>query len=106
MKLLATFFLSALPCVAIGDAGTGEILPKQWWPSEWGEQDELGAMNRLGAHKVLEAAALISRGRVFDLSRTLDEDIPLFDLTPGRRKYTLSISGAPSWGPSGQNELA
>ena len=106
MKLLATIFLCALSCVAISDEGTGEILPQQWWPSEWGGQDELGAMNRLGTHKVLEATALISRGRVFDLSRTLDEDIPLFDLTPGRRKYTLSIPGAPTWGPMGENKLA
>ena len=52
MKLFATFFLCALSCVAIGDDGTGEILPQQWWPSEWGAQDELGAMNRLGTHKV------------------------------------------------------
>ena len=106
MKLFATFFLCALSCVAIGDDGTGEILPQQWWPSEWGGQDELGAMNRLGTQKVLEAAALISSGRVFDLSRTLDEDIPLFNLTPGRRKYTLSIPGAPTWGPMGENKLA
>ena len=84
---------------------TDEILPQQWWPSEWGAQDELGAMNRLGTHKVLEAAALITRVG-FDLSRTLDEDIPLFDLTPGRRKYTLSIPGAPTWGPMGENKLA
>lgn len=106
MRLLTTFFLLCFASGAIGENISDRILPEKWWPSEWGEQDELGAMNRLGSHKVLEATALISRGRVFDLSRTLDENMPLFALTPGRRKYTLSIPGAPTWGPMGENKLA
>ena len=106
MRLLSTIFLACFSLAALGESTTDQILPEKWWPSEWGEQDELGAMNRLGSHKVLEAAALISQGKVFDLSRTLDENIPLFALTPGRRKYTLSIPGAPTWGPMGENKLA
>jgi kynurenine formamidase len=55
---------------------------------------------------VLEAVALISQGIVYDMTRIVDEDMPLFELTPERRKYTLSIPGAPSWGPLGRNKLA
>jgi kynurenine formamidase len=79
---------------------------KVWWPSEWGKDDELGALNRLTPAKVLEAAQLIERGIVYDMARVFEEDMPLFDLTPGARKYTLSIPGAPTWGPLGENKLA
>ncbi|HLF29634.1 MAG TPA: hypothetical protein VI566_01250, partial [Xanthomonadales bacterium] len=78
----------------------------QWWPSEWGKEDELGALNRLTPAKVLEAAQLIEQGVIYDMTHVFEEDMPLFDLTPGARKYTLSIPGAPSWGPLGENKLA
>ena len=29
---------------------------KKWWPSEWGADDQLGALNRLSPEKVLAAA--------------------------------------------------
>ena len=79
---------------------------KPWWPSEWGAEDQLGALNRLTPAKVLEAAALIKTGTVYDMSHVLEEDMPLFDLTPGKRKYTMTVPGAPSWGPLGENRLA
>lgn len=109
LNIAKTLMLSCVivvSCPVLSEPDTKSILPGKWWPSKWGEQDQLGAMNRLGPHKVLEAAALISQGKVYDLSRILDENIPLFDLTPGRRKYTLSVPGAPSWGPMGENKLA
>ena len=50
-----------------------DITGKKWWPSEWGADDQLGALNRL---------------------------------TPQHRKYTLTVPGATSWGPLGDNRLA
>ena len=79
--------------------------PAKWWPSEWGQEDQLGALNRLTPAKVLEAVQLIQKGVVYDMTHVFEEDMPLFDLTPGARKYTLSIPGAPSWGPLGENRL-
>lgn len=81
-------------------------LPQPWWPSEWGPEDQRGALNRLTPQKVLEAAALIRKGTIYDMGRVVEEDMPLFDLTPGHRKYTLTVPGAPSWGPLGENRLA
>jgi kynurenine formamidase len=83
-----------------------EYVRTPWWPSEWGKDDQLGAMNRLTPAKVLEAVQLIQQGVVYDMGRVFEEDMPLFDLTPGARKYTLSIPGAPTWGPLGENRLA
>ena len=40
------------------------------------------------------------------MGRVFEEDMPLFDLTPQHRKYTLTVPGATSWGPLGENRLA
>ena len=80
--------------------------PEKWWPSEWGADDQLGALNRLTPAKVLEASQLITQGAIYDMTHVFEEDMPLFTLTPEDRKYTLSIPGAPTWGPLGENKLA
>ena len=97
--LLLAVFAAPVPA---GD----QYLPGKWWPSEWGAEDQRGALNRLTPEKVLEAAALIRTGKIYDMGRVFEEDMPLFDLTPGDRKYTLSVPGGPSWGPLGENHLA
>ncbi|MEX2488921.1 MAG: cyclase family protein [Pseudomonadales bacterium] len=79
--------------------------PEKWWPSEWGPEDQLGALNRLTPAKVVEAAQLIEHGNIYDMAHVIDENIPLFNLTPGTRKYTLTTSGGPTWGPMGENKL-
>jgi len=91
--------------VYLGAAESSKYVQQQWWPSEWGPNDQLGALNRLTPEKVLEAASLIRQGVIYDMTHVFEEDMPLFDLTPGSRKYTLSIPGAPSWGPMGENRL-
>jgi kynurenine formamidase len=96
--LLAPFQLQATEPAA--------YTPAQWWPSEWGKDDQLGALNRLTPRKVLEASQLIQQGVIYDMTHVFEEDMPLFNLTPGARKYTLSVPGAPSWGPLGDNKLA
>ena len=78
---------------------------KKWWPSEWGSDDQLGALNRLNPTKVLQAASLIKTGKIYDMAHIFEEDMPLFELTPEDRKYTLTVPGAPSWGPMGDNQL-
>jgi kynurenine formamidase len=101
--------LAAVMFAAAGHAGIAsadDYVRPQWWPSPWGADDQRGALNRLTPAKALEAAALIRAGNVYDLGRVVSEDMPLFDLTPGHRKYTLSVPGAPSWGPLGENRLA
>ena len=70
-----------------------------WWPSEWGEGDERGAINRITSEKVLEAIGLITEGQVYELGRIYETGMPLF---PGRH-YSLTIPGAPTGGPLGKN---
>ena len=48
------------------EAGAQAAHESAWWPSQWGEDDERGAANRLTPEKVLEATALIEEGRVYE----------------------------------------
>jgi kynurenine formamidase len=74
---------------------------RTWWPSPWGPTDERGANNRITPAKVLEAAALIKRGKVYPLSQLLEAGIPLF----GARHVSITIPGGPTGGPFGTHVL-
>ena len=98
--------LIACCCVTANVSYSADNSGKKWWPSEWGADDQLGALNRLTPAKVLAAASLIQEGKIYDMGRVFEEDMPLFSLTPQHRKYSLIIPGATSWGPMGENRLA
>lgn len=49
-----------------------------WFPSRYGAKDEKGALNEVTANKVRQAAALIQRGKVYDLQMTLEPGKPAF----------------------------
>ena len=105
IKYLWAACLVAASCAFSGPSRAAEDSEKIWWPSKWGAEDQKGALNRITPVKVLAAAALITQGKIYDLGRVFEEDMPLFELTPQHRKYTLSVPGAPSWGPLGENKL-
>jgi kynurenine formamidase len=52
-----------------------------WWPSPFGEDDQLGMLNHVDDAKRVEALRLVREGRLYDLGRVLDENAPVF---PGR----------------------
>ena len=58
-----------------------EATAAQWWPSPFGPEDELGALNHVDDAKRLAALSLVREGRMYDLGRVLDETVPVF---PGR----------------------
>ena len=95
--------VGAVPVTLIGLAlgSQGTLAQDVWWPSEWGADDQRGAANRLTPAKVLEAAALITEGRVYSLGRTYEPGMPLF----GNRHYSLTLPGAPTGGPLGENAI-
>jgi kynurenine formamidase len=95
---LATFAL--LLFGASGSLAQEQSVP-DWWPSEWGPDDERGAANRITPQKVLEAISLIEEGRIYELGRVYEPGIPLF----GNRHYSLTIPGSPTGGPIGKNQF-
>ncbi len=106
LLVLLSFLFALLSGNLSAEEGTSGYTPDSWWPSEWGAGDQLGALNRLDSKKILAAAALIRQGKIYDMTRVYSEDMPLFSLTPQERKFTVTIPGAPSWGPLGKNKLA
>ncbi len=52
-----------------------------WWPSKYGADDQAGSLNEIETATMVEAAGLVKEGRVYDLSHTLHQDVPVF---PGR----------------------
>jgi kynurenine formamidase len=73
----------------------------KWWPSEWGPDDQRGAANRVTADKVLAARDLIRTGKVYQLGRMYEQDMPI----PGKRHFSLTIPGRPTGGPLGKNRI-
>jgi kynurenine formamidase len=72
-----------------------------WWPSRWGAEDEAGASNMMTPENVLRVLPLIRTGRIFELGRVYQAEMPLF----GARIFGLRIPGAPTGGPLGSNGL-
>jgi len=102
---VSALLASLLGSVTVTADEDSKYIPEKWWPSEWGSDDQIGALNRLDAGKVLEAVSLIKDGKIYDMTRVYSEDMPFFDLTPGARKLVITSSGAPSWGPAGKNKM-
>ena len=101
MKGLQLLPILLVPLLFWSSANGQAEKESNWWPSEWGDGDERGAINRITSEKVLEAIALIQKGQVYELGRVYEPGMPLF---PGRH-YSLTIPGAPTGGPAGKNQL-
>ena len=66
----------------------------KWWPSQWGEGDQVGATNHMSPQVTMDAASLIQTGKVYSLGRVYEYGMPLF----GQRVFALRIPGAPTGG--------
>ena len=69
-------------------------LGEGWFPSRWCADDERGAGNLLGPHKVLEASRLIRTGEMVSLGFPYRTGMPL---SPGRT-FGLKMPGGPTGG--------
>lgn len=80
----------------------------QWWPSQWGPDDEAGASNWITPGKVKKAAKLIKKGDIYELGRAYEDGMPIPQVVP--RSYSLIIKAeentlGPTFGPFGDNML-
>ncbi|MGE0824897.1 MAG: cyclase family protein [Candidatus Binatia bacterium] len=98
-KMLVAMSVVFLPW-SLSLAQDTPIGPK-WWPSEWGAEDQRGAMNRITPQKILQAASLIKEGKIYQLGRVYEPGMPLL----GNRVYSLTIPGLPNSGPQGKNAI-
>ncbi|GIX49788.1 MAG: polyketide cyclase [Candidatus Tectimicrobiota bacterium] len=98
---MAAGHLARAPHAAEAAPAEENPMGRQWWPSEWGPEDEAGASNRITPAKVLEAASLIKRGHIYRLGMVLEAGIPTF----GARHVSITIPGGPTGGPFGKHQL-
>jgi kynurenine formamidase len=75
------------------------VAQDNWYPSQWGADDQRGAANRITPAKVLEAKNLITRGQTYQMGRIYESAMPVF----GTRHFSLRIPKM--FGPNGTNEM-
>jgi kynurenine formamidase len=77
---------------------------ERWWPSPFGEDDQLGKLNHVDEAKRLAALTSVREGRLYDLSHELHEGVPVF---PGRyfRQTLVSTAHHYNGGGVGDNEV-
>lgn len=91
------------------EAAPNEIAPEEqgpeiWFPSRFGAEDTLGAINFLSSEKVLEAAQLITTGKTYALGIPTGPDTPAY---PGRSYSIITVaSGDGSGNHPGENQLS
>ena len=94
--------------LAVGALGAGAVVSRQadetpigsrWWPSEFGKDDQRGAINRQTDATVKTATGMIRTGRIYQLGRVYEHGMPL----PGKRHFSLTIPGSPTGEPTGKN---
>lgn len=68
--------------------------------SEWGPDDQKGAKNRITPDKVIQAAKLITEGKIYELGQTYEESMP-----KGGRNFTLHLISPPPINSKNQNRL-
>ena len=91
MAILITLTTKTLPAATPSvDGLPPDVTP--WWPSRYGQDDVLGTLNEITPTITTAAAALVKRGKVIDLGRTLDADVPKF---PGRYWQQTVDASAP-----------
>lgn len=85
-----------LACSAAG--ADNNPVDEDWWPSEFGAEDQLGALRHITPEKRLAAVRLVRQGRTMTLGMPYQQGMPIM---PGRT-FTLLLPGAgqPLHGPA------
>jgi kynurenine formamidase len=78
---------------------------QRWWPSPFGEDDQLGMLNHVDEAKRLAALSLVRRGRLYDLGRVLDEQSPVFPGRYFRQTLVTTAHHANEAMPVGENQV-
>jgi kynurenine formamidase len=76
----------------------------EWWPSPFGGNDQLGMLNHITDATRAAALRLVRSGRLYDLGRVLDENVPAF---PGRyfRQTLVTTAHHANGGGIGANHV-
>ena len=78
---------------------------ERWWPSPFGPDDQLGMLNHVDERKRREALGLVRHGRLYDLGRVLDENVPVFPGRYFRQTLVTTAHHANESGGLGDNQV-
>lgn len=82
------------------------VAPQQrWWPSPFGEDDQLGMLNHIDDAKRRAAMRLVREGRLYDLAHVLDESVPVFPGRYFRQTLVTTAHHANTAMPLGENQV-
>ena len=87
-RVTSRVIVAAVAALALAAVARGQS--EKWYPSRWGADDQRGAANRITPAKVLQAKSLITQGRIYQLGRVYEADMPL----PATRHFSLHIPQA------------
>jgi kynurenine formamidase len=71
-------FVGALLAAMLCAAAPLQAEEKPWWPSKWGKDDTLGALNMMGPELTLKAARLIKSGKTYRLGIETNSKTPAY----------------------------
>jgi kynurenine formamidase len=83
----------------------GVAAEPSWWPSPFGENDQLGMLNHIDDAKRRAALALVRKGRLYDLSHVLDESVPVLPGRYFRQTLVTTAHHANTAMPLGENHV-
>jgi kynurenine formamidase len=83
----------------------GVAAEQRWWPSPFGEDDQLGMLNHIDDAKRRAAMRLVREGRLYDLSHVLDESVPAFPGRYFRQTLVTTAHHANTAMPLGENQV-
>jgi kynurenine formamidase len=78
---------------------------RRWWPSPFGDDDQLGMLNHIDDAKRRAAMRLVREGRLYDLSHVLDESVPVFPGRYFRQTLVTTAHHANTAMPLGENQV-
>lgn len=73
--------------IAEPPATAGAAAKEEWYPSRYGPEDRIGAMNNLSPEKTAEAAKLITTGKTYALGQVTGKTTPAY----GPRTFSMTI---------------
>jgi kynurenine formamidase len=83
----------------------GVAAGQRWWPSPFGEDDQLGMLNHIDDAKRRAAMRLVREGRLYDLAHVLDESVPVFPGRYFRQTLVTTAHHANTAMPLGENQV-
>jgi kynurenine formamidase len=78
MKLRIQFVSVLAALTGLGLAAPSFAGDGNWYPSKWGAEDEIGALNELKPQHVVAAASLVKTGKVYSLGIEVNKDTPAY----------------------------